>query len=153
MDASFLLALLPGEADGAVMIEAYPRLRRKLEFVAPHLALLETGNVIHGRRRSQFGASLRERRSLHRTLLEGVAFVSDEDRERLEAAAALAEEHGLSLYDALYLALAAKTPEAVLLSQDRRLLAAARAALGPARAFSAREAAAAFGDPDGPRPD
>lgn len=143
VDASFLFAAFPGEPDHELVEGAIPDLRERFRFVAPSLVVLETGNVIHGRHRRRFGASLTERRRFHRTLLAGLALEPEPER-LVETAAALAEAHGLSFYDATYLALAADLGDAVLFTQDRQLLSAARSALGEDRGFTAQDAARWF---------
>lgn len=144
VDASFLLTLLPGDADQSLLADAYPSLREELEFVSSALLAWETGNTIHGRRRQQFGSSTAERKALHRTLLEGIR-LEPLSGPLVGRSADLAEDHGLTFYDASYLALAASMSDAVLLTQDRRLLVTARQVLPPMAALDVPGAAERFG--------
>lgn len=64
--------------------------------------------------------------------------------EAQRATLQIAQRRRISVYDAAYLELAARTRDAWLLSEDERLLAAAREELGPGRAHDARGLAEAL---------
>lgn len=91
---------------------------------APALLAWELGNVIHRKHPDAFGPPER-REALLELLLEGVDIVPSDAGGRARGAALVAAT-GLTFYDAAYLALAIDAPRPVLVSQDRRLVAAAR---------------------------
>ena len=145
VDASFLLTMIPGHKQAATLAGAYPDMRDRLRLIAPSLLVVETANAIHGPKRAVVGATKGVRRRLHLDLLEGIeAF--DLDERLLHSSTLFAERHGLTVYDSLYLALAAKEPLTVLLTEDKALLAAARKELGEKRVFTVAAAVHAFAD-------
>lgn len=109
---------------------------------APAALASESGNVVHGRRREAFGATTEDRQKLLSVLLRDIELVPSDDGSRAEAGR-LAESHGLTFYDAEFLELAARDDEGLLVTQDAKLLAAARKAIGAGRALSLDEAAEA----------
>jgi predicted nucleic acid-binding protein len=104
---------------------------------APALHAWEMGNLLHRvRPRSPHGFAGRS--DTLAALLEGVALEAP-DGDALRRTGALAERHRLSFYDASYLELAGRDRSSRLVSEDRELLAAARAHLGPGRALTIME--------------
>ena len=105
---------------------------------APALLAWELGNVVHRKHAKAFaprGVDLVE------VLLEEVDLVPSDAASRRRCGDLVAAT-GLTFYDASYLDLALATPGAVLVSQDRRLVAAARERGG--RAYLLDEAAHAM---------
>lgn len=129
VDASFLLTLLPSDPKAAALQAVYPSLRRRFELAAPALLRYETGNAIHGRHRAAIGRDVRQRRRLHALLLEGIE-LRPLPHQRSDRIGDVAERYGLTYYDAAYLSEALRADEVVLLTEDRRLHAAATEALG-----------------------
>lgn len=115
------------------------RLNASFDVCAPALIQWETGNVIHGDP-DVFG-DLKRRNRVVATLLAPVRLI--DQSERLDDVGRLAMKHNLTFYDAAYLA-AAEDDDGMLLTQDKKLLKAARRALGDARAVNLRDAEAAW---------
>lgn len=111
---------------------------------APSLLAWEAGNACLGPRASAPG-DVQERAQILLGLLSQVA-LRDPTPESLLATMRLASEHGLTFYDAAYLELATRGASSVLITQDRELLAAARAAIGPNRALDLQDAAKRLAD-------
>lgn len=107
------------------------RLHARSEIIAPILLAFEVGQVIHAKKPGAFGASADERARLVATLLGGIELVAP-DEETWRRIGELAEEDGLSYYDAAFLELA-QTAQGVLLTEDDRLARAAMQRLGKTR--------------------
>lgn len=137
MDASALLKGIEGQPDGEygeLAREIRPHLAEKFCLQAPHLAAWEVGNVIHAKKPEAFADSVEERRELVELLLTGVELDNPEAFERGRTGR-LAEEHELTFYEAAYLELADRE-EGLLLTEDEKLLEAARSEVGVDRAMT-----------------
>lgn len=132
VDTSALLDAV--DQDHPAWGEALFRLGESGTFLAPAILASEAGNVVHRKRPGDFGVSTERRAELLETLLSLVDLVPSDPHARRRAAV-LVQRHRLSFYDAEFLELAARHPVAILVTHDARLLAAARDALGPERAF------------------
>lgn len=131
IDASALIDLLPRS-------ELAEHIHTQYDVAAPALVQWETGHVIHTAPRV-FG-DLARRKKIVATLLSPLRLI--DQRARSGPIADLVETHGLSFYDAAYLQLAIDEA-AVLLTEDRKLLAAATKVLGSDRAWTLDAAAEA----------
>ena len=129
MDASALLA--SATADRPEWAVALADLNRRGPLRAPARLASEAGNVIHRKRPAGLGADRAERGLILERLLAPVDLVPTEAGLRRHAGE-LAEAHGLSFYDAEYLALA-KRDEAALVTQDGKLAKVAAKVLGARR--------------------
>lgn len=136
LDAS---ALLDGvDARRPEWGEAVRDLQARHPCLAPALLAWELGNVIHRKHPDVFGPA---RAQLLEVLLEGVGLVEPDAASRRRCGELVAAS-GLTFYDAAYLDLAASEAGGVLVSQDRRLVAAARERGGAA--YTLDEAARAL---------
>ena len=131
LDSSALLASLDVSKPEAS--DAMRHLKGEFEAVAPTLVAWELGNVVHGRRRAEFGRDLDERLEVVSALLEGVTLMPLEPGDLL-AVGRDCEESGLTFYDAAFLELTARDDEAVLVTEDGALRAQALKRLGKGRA-------------------
>lgn len=131
LDSSALLASLDVSKPQAS--DAMRDLKGENEAVAPTLVAWELGNVVHGRRRNEFGRNLAERVEVVSALLEGVTLMPLEAGD-LMAVARDCEESGLTFYDAAFLELVARDDEGVLVTEDAALRAQAQKRLGKGRA-------------------
>lgn len=139
MDASVLVRAAlnqdhePG-ADDARAIQ--PHLAERFGLAAPALCPYEVANVVHSKHPDRFGGSVEDRQRTVSLILSGVELVAP-DPDLLERTGALSEAHGLTAYDAAYLALAEDRGDpSLLVTGDRALLAAGRATLGTDRALT-----------------
>lgn len=131
VDASALLATAePGREDFA---EAGELLATAADVWAPALLAWEVANVVHRKRPAAFGPDAKARAALTAALLDGVDLVAPDD-DHLREVARLVHEHGVSAYDAAYLALAV-VEDALLVTEDARLHAAAKREIGAQRAW------------------
>ncbi len=118
-----------GYIDGAYALEA------------PFLLESEMGQVIHHKHPQLFGHDPDTRTEALHLLLYGIRRVPSDDASRARCAH-LVETFGLSYYDAEFLELAARDDTGLLLTQDQRLLDAARRHLSAERAADLDGAAA-----------
>ena len=135
MDASALLLLVQHpdvDARSEVARRVLPEASAVGEIVAPALLAWEVGNVVFVKRAADW-AEPDAQEDDFATVVENVRLVTP-DEAALRATAALARRHGVSFYDAAYLELAARG-DAWLVTEDERLLKAARRELGKARAL------------------
>lgn len=136
LDAS---ALLDGvDRDHPEWAEAVRDLQARHPCRAPALLAWELGNVVHRKHPQTFGP---DRAGLVEVLLDGVDLVPSDAPARRRCGDLVAAT-GLTFYDASYLDLALAEPGGVLVSQDRRLVQAARDKGG--RAYTLDEAARAM---------
>jgi len=120
VDASVAIEILEGNRDWANRLGSWLAEDRLL--LAPGLFLVEIANgLLRGRRLTGTDTTAR----LERAAAIGVE-ITDRGLVGLREAVALAEQHGLTVYDALYLQLALDT-EADLATLDARLRQAAQA--------------------------
>jgi predicted nucleic acid-binding protein len=121
LDASIAIAhVLPEPASAAAQDRLVAWAQAGTRLAVPSLLWLEVVNVL-GRRARLSGAAVLE--AVH--LLDGLDLETHEiDPPLLVLTIEHAERHGLTAYDAVYLALAERL-DAALASNDRRLLAAA----------------------------
>jgi predicted nucleic acid-binding protein len=115
--------------------QALEQVQIRCDAVAPRVLASEAGNVVHGKRAAEFGATAAERSERLEWLLATVRLV-DSDAEARRRSGAIAEAERLSFYDAEFLELALRDAEALLLTQDHRLLATGKRRLGARRALS-----------------
>ena len=121
VDASALIAIIRGEPAGKVALEHVERHRSAGgEIVAPDLFLLELANVLIRRYRVPVSEVVDAIRAVDDLGITTIRL----DRPQLLLTMDLAARHGLSAYDAGYLALA-ELEQAALLTVDHRLAAAA----------------------------
>lgn len=106
----------------------WPEAADRGELTAPAILAWEVANVVHHKRPNLFGPDVEARLALVQALLASVRLTSWSD-EDVQGIAHATEEHGLTAYDAAYLALATRGDDAHLVTEDRRLLSAARAVL------------------------
>lgn len=135
VDASFLLEQLgrpPEDLRGKRISAFLNRLKDARALSAPALLALEVGNFLHGPHRRAAGETRDDRLASGQALLEGT-LLEPFSIESMRAVAALAEDHGLSFYDATYLEHAARSPQFGLLTDDGPLIKGARSALGKGR--------------------
>lgn len=121
IDASVAVSILRGEPDGVAAAEAldlWTRERRRL--IVPGHFWLEVANALGSRRRLPGSAMLEAFHELDSFRLE----TTDTDRAQLILTIDLMERHGLTAYDAAYLALAI-TWDALVVTFDAALRAAA----------------------------
>lgn len=141
IDASTLLksaAKETDEEDAAAARAIQPPLAEKFGFSAPQLLAWEVANVIHHKSRPSDRTSA-ERAGRLAILLDGIEQVPAEEID-WATVGGLCEEHGLTAYDASYLALALGETEGILVTEDEDLLEAGRSELGVDRAHSATTA-------------
>lgn len=105
------------------------------EVCAPSLVVWEVGHVVH-RAPKVFG-DRKARRRLVASLVRPLRLIEQSDRT--DALADLIDTYKLSFYDAAYLQ-AALDEHGILLTEDRTLLAAAKAVIGDERVWTVREA-------------
>ena len=123
MDASVAVAIARNELDGpAAQAALITRTRTGSKVVVPSHFWLEVSNTLLRRRRWTGAAVFEAIHLLDRLGLETV----DLDRPTILSAVDLAERHGLTPYDAMYLALA-HSIDGALMTFDRALRAAAGA--------------------------
>lgn len=103
------------------------------------------GQVVHRKHPQLFGDDPDTRSEALNVLLYGIRMVPPDDASRSRCAH-LVETFELSTYDAEFLELAARDETGLLLTQDQRLLAAARRHLGAERAADLDGATAMIGD-------
>lgn len=131
LDASALLvAGLPGGEQHGVTLD---RMARTGTVSGPAILASDCGNVIHRKRPRDFGVTSVSRTTALELLLARVEVVPSTPAHR-ELAGQVAENEGLCFYDAEYVAAAALS-DAVLVTQDRPLRAAAARVLGDSRAL------------------
>ena len=128
VDSSVLMRLVETDARARRVQALYAPLQDRHALQAPELVNYEILHAAH-RRQASIAPDLEGRQRIVATLLDGIEFVpaASGDRERIGA---LAEQYGLSAYDAAFLALAKTQPDALLATLDRRLYEAAKAELG-----------------------
>ena len=137
LDASALLDA--ADARRPDLAEALRDVQARHRCVAPGLLAWELGNVVHRKHPDAFGPPER-RQALVELLLEGVE-TRPSSRDARGRCGDLVAQTGLTFYDAAYLDLGLAgegAARAVLVTQDRRLLAAARERGGAA--YSLEEA-------------
>lgn len=142
LDASALLA--PFDPEGDDLALALEDLLAEHDALAPAPLLSELGNVVFGHRRARFGTDHADRLDTYANLLAPLRIVPGGDDHR-RAAARIAEARRITFYDAEYVALAA-AEGAVLVTEDRGLLDAARKELGPRRAMGVAKARRELGE-------
>lgn len=145
MDASALLlpALSDEVARAADSRTTLAELETRHGLSAPAIAAWEIGNVVHRRFPAAFGPTTETRIRHVRAILDGVELV-EPDPESLARTGVLAEAHRLTFYDAAYVELAARHAGGVLLTEDGKMLDAARVALSRERAHTFETAAKAL---------
>lgn len=131
VDSSYLMRLADAPAD--------PRARRVHaidaqlwachEILAPELVNYELLHAVHRREVDRLGRSLADRQGIVARLLDCIEFVPAASGDR-ELIGRLVEEHGISAYDAAFLALAKSRPDALFVTLDERLHEAAAKELG-----------------------
>ena len=112
---------------------------------APRLIVYELGNML---RKILHSVSFDKRASAHQALLNDVT-LWDGSEEQVGTIHQLAEHYNLTFYDASYLELAGRDDASVLITQDNRLVNAAKRALGKNRAFMGAEAFSRFANTEG----
>lgn len=134
LDASALLELVRRMEDDAQHLSgALLELHGLFRVVAPDILGYELANVLSSERHLEVDDdTVRDR--LLRLLLADVRLVGL-DLEDVRRILHIARQEGLSAYDAAYLELASRDDRTPLVTEDRRLLAAADSMLGAGRAF------------------
>ena len=107
------------------------RLHTRSDLIAPTLLAFEVGQVVHSKKPASFGDTPEERAALVETLLGGIDLVVADERS-WRRIGELAEEEGLSFYDAAYLELA-EARGATLLTEDEKLAKCAVRRIGKKR--------------------
>lgn len=128
--SAILEAGLPNQPDVGLLLH---RCRQADGVLAPALLASELGQMVHRKYAQAFGPSAWARAAAHELLLQQVDVVASDEAHR-QLAGALADKHGLSFYDAEFIALALAR-RAFLISQDNDLLDAARIELGAPNAM------------------
>jgi predicted nucleic acid-binding protein len=98
-------------------------------FVAPELILIEVAHVLQRKRRGGYLTAVEAKAlwaDMRRTPIDLLSIADD-----IAAAIELAEEHNVSAYDALYLAVARRTGAALLTADEAMQRVADRLGLGP----------------------
>lgn len=141
-DASFLLEPFstPG-LDEALLVA---HLQAEHPMSAPQILVWEVGNYFFGPRSARLRRPLAERRERFEATLLGVELV-DLAADLRTSAAECADRHGLTFYDASYLALA-RDRGAALLTHDATMKRAATAEGVPVHDLASAAAAVARGD-------
>lgn len=138
LDASILVEPFASPTDEEAIVLAH--LQGEHPSSAPMLLAWEVGNYFFGRRAARLGRPLVERQGAFEESLAGIELVPwDETRRRTTAC--LVERHGLTFYDASYLALAVER-DAALVTRDAALAVACRGERVPT--YDLKEAAAAI---------
>lgn len=119
--------------------EALTTLMGERGAVAPELLAYEAGNVVHRKHPRAFGETARERAVVLEVLLEGVERVPSTEDSRTRSAR-IAEETGLTFYDAAFVDLAEEREGSLLLTQDEKLAAVGKDRLGGERCLRLDEA-------------
>lgn len=133
IDASVLVLAAQDEARdprAAMARRLLPLIHEGYELAAPALIAWEIGQIVHVKRAADW--SLAERPRVVRALLHDLD-LDTPDAAALDATGRIAVARNLSFYDAAYLELASRNPDAVLLTEDTRLHQAGRALLGASR--------------------
>jgi predicted nucleic acid-binding protein len=146
LDASTLLATAADPASEPAMEPAHaivPELHARYGMTTPALAAWEVGNVVHHERPDAFGSDVAARVRVTQNLVGFLELLPPNERA-LTDTARLAEGHGLTFYDASYLAVAGEDDASILLTEDRKLHRVAVRVLGAGRVFSSHEARAAL---------
>ncbi len=144
-DASIIVGAALAESrrpDGPGLRDILPGIFERHGVAAPSILAFEVGNVVHNKARAAFGRTVEERAEMVRLMLEDVELVPPTP-DSIGRIGSLAESERLTFYDAAYLELAVRTPDAFLLTDDRQVLAAGKKLLGAQRALdgpSARDA-------------
>lgn len=139
LDASIIVGAALAESKeptGTTLRDVLPEIFERHGVAAPSILAFEVGNVVHNKARAAFGRTVEERTEIVRLLLEDVELVPP-THDSMDRTGSLAESEGLTFYDAAYLELALRTAEALLLTDDRQMLAAGQKLLGTRRAFDA----------------
>lgn len=108
---------------------------------APMILAAELAQVVHVKRPLDFGRTIAERQAMLRMLLGDIEFDAVEATD-LERVGAIAEDQGLSAYDAFFIE-CAERHAATLVTDDRRQLAVASRLLGRGRALTSTDLARA----------
>lgn len=142
VDANALLDLVPGRPRRGTAMRLFRLVVPKRGAVAPILLAWEIGNALltDGFLRSP-GAVPAE--DFLEDLVQRVGLEAPDEAARRRTMQ-IATQTGLSYYDASYLATTERHPDRMLVTEDQRLLAAARRLLGPSRAATAAEALGFF---------
>jgi predicted nucleic acid-binding protein len=141
VDASALILLAQSAAAdprAELAHRALPALHESHGLGAPAMLAWELAQVVH-RKRADEWATTGDRQRVVQLLLEGIVLVAPEP-QRLARAGRIAEELGLSVYDASYLEMA-ESDGATLLTEDARLARAAQRLLGESRVLDLAAAA------------
>ncbi len=109
------------------------RARRIGQVVAPMILASECGNVVHRKHPQEYGPSVESRAAALELMLRQASLLPAGEEMR-SLAGALVAKHGLSFYDAEYLA-AAISQEATLITEDGRLRTVASHVIGSTRAL------------------
>lgn len=137
IDSSALIDGATGR-NGTEMV-ALEMLEAEYDLHAPALLAWELGHVITSRWARHFGRTVDERIGALEDLVQGIELHAA-DAPRRAATARLAERAHLTFYDAAFLALAAESPTAPLVTHDAALRRAAAALLGDDRALTLDDA-------------
>lgn len=145
LDASVCLLQLarPPNDRGDLARRLVPEIQLRYRLVAPALLAWETIHVVHQKRAKEF-ANLDARTMAVRLALEDIA-LDVPDSQAHARTGAFAEKLGITAYDASYLELAGRSGDGILLTEDAKLLAAARRELGKDRAHDLASLDATFG--------
>lgn len=140
VDASYLASVFDHDEEVREHAEQVQReLSKSQRMISPRLILYELGSVV---RKAHLRVAPGDREAAHHTLLETVRM----EATRLESVRrihSIADEYGLSFYDAAYLQLAIEQ-DATLITDDRFLRTAAERELGAERSLDGATAFRVF---------
>lgn len=131
LDASFVAAYLLEEAHTPFVVATLDELSGT-EFLSTSLLAWEVGNILRTRRRAGHLSSTLSTTALDVFFALDIRCEPSPGESRISEIGDVADQHGLSVYDAGYLELAQRT-EGELATLDRRLAVAAIAAGRPIR--------------------
>lgn len=138
LDASTLVKVVldDGPSPSVEAAQAIYPLLAERGLQAPALLAWEVGNVVHRKYAGRIGRSFEERAALVASLLAPIELLPA-DEAMVRRTGQLAEEHGLTFYDAAYLEAAGRREDGLLVTEDGKLLRIAARVLGKDRAFDA----------------
>lgn len=142
-DASALLDLLPERPRRKWAEPLYRHVRPRYPLLMPALIAWELAETLRRRPAPDKVDAARHRHELLERMLRS-SRLEPPGPEHRRSLTRLAVEASLTAYDAAYLTIASHHPDAVLVTEDDKLLKAARRALGTRRCATARELLAAL---------
>lgn len=129
------------DARAAAAFAALVAISERAQARAPALLAFEVAQVIHVKRPSDYGQGVADRDDMLALLLAGIEF-DPVSAEGVNRAGEIARRHGISLYDATFIA-CAEAHAATLVTDDARQRATAARVLGAARAVDSATVASA----------